>query len=179
MPKRFTPSKGSQQPLFRRLGGPRVQGGRVRWNSPRPRLEPRTSQHVVTPYTDWVTTATMQFSIWINKILDNLRWEVEMLLMRPRIPKFWEIKMKVIITVSTHTEPNKSSPSQHPTAQVPILYYFPPSVCVFPSCFLSWRFTIKHFSGLHIFRFCHLCYIIYSVSNYIASVPEEFNLWRS
>jgi hypothetical protein len=83
--------------------------------------------------------------------------------MRPRNPKFWEIKMRAIITVGTHTELHKSSPSPHPAAQVQILYYFPPSVCVLSSCFLSWKFTIKHFSDLHTFRFCYLCYIKYSV----------------
>jgi hypothetical protein len=78
--------------------------------------------------------------------------------------------MKTIIAVGPHTELHKSSPSLHPAAQVPILYYFPSSVRVFPSCFFSWTFTIKHFSGLHIFRFCHFCYITYSLFNYTMAV---------
>lgn len=35
------------------------------------------------------------------------------------------------------------------------------------------------FLGLHIFRFCHLCYITHSVFNYTANVPEDCNLWPS
>jgi len=103
-----------------------------------------------------------------------------MILMRPRILKFWEIKMKTIIILGTHIELHKSSPFPYPAAQVPILYYFPPHHSVFSqvvSCLESLPSNI--FSGLHIFRFCHLCYITYTVFNYTANVPEDCNLWRS
>ena len=50
-PGRFTPGK-TWYPLYRRLGGPRGQSGRVRKISPLPGFDPRTVQPVVSRYTE-------------------------------------------------------------------------------------------------------------------------------
>ena len=41
--------------LYRRLGGPQGQSGRVRKISPPPGFDPQTIQHVANRYTDWAT----------------------------------------------------------------------------------------------------------------------------
>jgi hypothetical protein len=44
-------------PLYRRLGGPQGQSGRMRKNSSAPRFDPRTVQPVPSRYTDWAIPA--------------------------------------------------------------------------------------------------------------------------
>ena len=43
--------------LYRRLGGPQGQSGRVRKISPPPVFDPRTAQAVASRYTDWAIPA--------------------------------------------------------------------------------------------------------------------------
>jgi len=50
-PGRFTLGKETRYPLYRRLGGPQGQSGRVRKISPRPGFDPRTVQPVASGYT--------------------------------------------------------------------------------------------------------------------------------
>ena len=50
-----------QYPLYRRLGGPQGQSGRVRKISPPPGFDPRTVQPVVSRYTDWDIPTQLQF----------------------------------------------------------------------------------------------------------------------
>jgi len=47
------PPGKTQYPLYRRLSGPQGPSGRVRKISPSPGFDPRTVQHVASPYTDW------------------------------------------------------------------------------------------------------------------------------
>ena len=51
-PRRFTPTKETRDPLYRRLGGPQDRSGRVRKISPPPGFDPRTVQPVASRYTD-------------------------------------------------------------------------------------------------------------------------------
>jgi hypothetical protein len=51
-PGRFTPGKETRYPLYRRLGGPQGQSGRMRKISPPPGFDPQTVQPVASRYTD-------------------------------------------------------------------------------------------------------------------------------
>ena len=53
-PSAFTPGK-TRYPLYRRLGGPQGQSGRVQKISPQPGFDPRTIQPVGSHYTDYAT----------------------------------------------------------------------------------------------------------------------------
>ena len=55
-PGRFTSGK-TLYPLYRRLGRPQGQFGRVRKISPRPGFDPRTVQPVASRYTNWAIPA--------------------------------------------------------------------------------------------------------------------------
>ena len=57
------PSRKTQYPLYRRLGGPLGRSGRVRKISPPPGFDPRTIQPVVSRYTDWAIPARYSLSI--------------------------------------------------------------------------------------------------------------------
>jgi hypothetical protein len=47
------PPGKTQYPLYRRLGGPQSQSGRLRNISPTPAFDPPTFQSVASRYTDW------------------------------------------------------------------------------------------------------------------------------
>ena len=51
------PPGKTRYPLYRRLGGPQSQPGRVRKISPPPEFDPRTVQPVASRYTDWAIPA--------------------------------------------------------------------------------------------------------------------------
>jgi hypothetical protein len=57
-------------PLYRRLGGPQGQSGRVLKISPPPGFDPRTVQPVVSRYTDWAISAH-KYNV-LPEISDNL-----------------------------------------------------------------------------------------------------------
>ena len=46
------PPEKTRYPLYRRLGGPQGQSGRVKKNSPPPGFDPQTAQPVSSRYTD-------------------------------------------------------------------------------------------------------------------------------
>jgi hypothetical protein len=51
-PNRYLPPGKKLYPLYRKLGGPQGQSGRVRKNLAQPGCDPRTVQPVVSRYTD-------------------------------------------------------------------------------------------------------------------------------
>jgi hypothetical protein len=53
------PPRKTQYPLYRRLGGPQGQPGRLWKISPPPGFDPRTAQPVASLYTDWAIPAHM------------------------------------------------------------------------------------------------------------------------
>ena len=65
----FTPGK-TRYPLYRRLGGPQGRSGQVRKISPKPEIDPRTFQPVVSHYTDYATRP-MKSSVKVR----NLAWK--------------------------------------------------------------------------------------------------------
>ena len=50
----------TRYPVYRRLGGPQGQCGRVRKNSPPPGFEPRTVQPLASRYTDYTIPAELK-----------------------------------------------------------------------------------------------------------------------
>ena len=57
----YTPGKETRYPLYRRLGGPQGQSGRVWKTSPIPAFDPRVVQPVASRYTEpyWPMTSTV------------------------------------------------------------------------------------------------------------------------
>jgi hypothetical protein len=55
MPRPPLPPENARYPLYRRLGGPQGQSGRVRKILLPPGFDPRKVQHVASRYTDWAT----------------------------------------------------------------------------------------------------------------------------
>ena len=51
------PPEKTRYPLYRKLGGPQGQSGRMRKISPPPGFDPRTVQPVASRYTDWTIAA--------------------------------------------------------------------------------------------------------------------------
>jgi hypothetical protein len=51
------PAGKTQDPLYRRLGGPQGRSERVQKISPAPEFDPRTVQPVASHYTDWAIPA--------------------------------------------------------------------------------------------------------------------------
>ena len=73
-PDHFTPGIETR-PLYRRLGGPQGQSGRVRNIAPSPEFELRTIQLVTSRYTDHAIAATTRIGqkINANKVLGEKR----------------------------------------------------------------------------------------------------------
>ena len=57
------PPVKTRYPLYRRLGSPQGQSGRVRKISPPPGFDPRTVQPVASRYTNWAIRA----AVWVYK----------------------------------------------------------------------------------------------------------------
>ena len=68
-PSRFTTSKETRYPLYRRLGGLLGQSGRVRNISPPPGFDPRNVQPVASSYTDWAIPAAKIYVTYNKNIL--------------------------------------------------------------------------------------------------------------
>jgi hypothetical protein len=58
------PWKETRYPLYRRLGGPQDQSGRVWKISPLLEFDPRTVQPVASPYTNWAIPVHRQLMVF-------------------------------------------------------------------------------------------------------------------
>jgi len=66
-PGHFTPGKETQYPLYRRLGGPQGQSGRVQKISPPPGFDTQTFQPIASHYTDNAIPALDYIYIYIER----------------------------------------------------------------------------------------------------------------
>jgi hypothetical protein len=68
---RFFPSKETQYPLYKKLGGPQGPSGSVKKTSPPPGFDSLTFQSVASRYTDWAISAHIYLLppyLWTNII---------------------------------------------------------------------------------------------------------------
>jgi hypothetical protein len=69
-PAALPPGK-TQYPLYRRLGGPQSQSGKVQKISSPPGFDPQTVKSVATRYTDWAIPATIHSLFMLDMQLTN------------------------------------------------------------------------------------------------------------